>query len=115
MPCRVPRFRLRSLLIVVALVALALGGEMNRRRWATFRARAHYHGELQQGGLWTGRQCLDNVVEYEQRRRQYSARGDLRGAQACVENSAPFAEEAMRQFQRVEYHSQMRRYYTSRW
>lgn len=112
---RLPKFRLRSLLILVALVALALGYEVNRRRWATYRALARYHAEYEEGGLWTGRQCLDNVVEYEQKRRQFVARGDIQGALTSVENSAPFAEEAKRQFQQAEYHSQMRRYYASRW
>jgi len=110
-----PKFRIRSLLVLVALVALALGYEVNRRRWATYRALARYHAEHEEGGLWTGRQCLDNVIEYEQRRRQFVERGEVKKAETCVENSAPFAEEAKRQFQQAEYHAQMKRYYASRW
>jgi hypothetical protein len=103
------------LFIVIALLALALGYEMNRRRWATLRALALYHSEFEEGGLWSGRQCLDNVVEYERRRRQLVARGDIKGAQTCMEHSALFAEEARRQLQLAEYHAAMRRHYDKRW
>ena len=93
MVCRLPKFRLRTLLVMVALVGLVLGGEMNRRRWATYSALARHHAKLERGALWTGRQCLDNVIEC-------STGGDsllrqaISGRRASVENSAPFAEEA---------------------
>src|SRR5262245_25045080 len=110
-----PKYRIRSLLLLIAIVALALNLGITLRRWATYRALARHHAEYEEGGLWTGRQCLDNVVEYEQRRRQFIARGDLNNAQLCVENSAPFAEEARHQFRQAEYHAQVKRYYESRW
>jgi hypothetical protein len=110
-----PKFRIRSLLVLVALVALALGYEVNRRRWATYRDLARYHAEYEEGGLWTGRQCLDNVIEYEQRRRRFVERAEVTKAETCVEHSASSAEEAKRQFQWAEYHAQLKRDYASRW
>jgi hypothetical protein len=110
-----PRFRIRSLLVLVAIVALALGFGTAGRRWATYRALARDHARYEEGALWTGRLCLDNVVEYEQRRRQFVARGDFNKARICVENSTPFAEEARHQFRQAEYHARMKRHYESRW
>jgi hypothetical protein len=109
------KFRIRSLLILVAIIALMLGLGITRQRWASNRALARYHAEYEEGALWSGRQCLDNVVEYEQRRRQFVASGNLNKAQICVENSAPFAEEARHQFEQAAYHAEMRRRYESRW
>jgi hypothetical protein len=110
-----PKFRIRSLQVVIALIALAVGGWMTWQRWTTNSALARFHAGYEAGSLWTGRQCLDNVVEYEQMRRQFLARGDLKNSQNCVENSAPFAEEARKQFRQAEYHAQLKRYYESRW
>jgi hypothetical protein len=110
-----PKLRIRSLQVLVAMVALALGGGITQQRWSTYRAQARHHAEYDEGMLWTGLQCLDNVVEYEQRRQQFIAQGDLNKAQICAENSAPFAEEARHQFRQAEYHAKMKRYYESRW
>jgi hypothetical protein len=115
MPRRFLRFRLRSSLLVVALVALALGFELHRRRWAAYRALARHHAEYEEGCFWSGQQCLDNVVEYERRRRRFVEQGDTQQAQICVENSAPFAAEAKRLFQQAEYHGRMKHDYASRW
>jgi hypothetical protein len=38
-----PRFRVRTLLIVVAVAALALGAETTRRRWAAYRYIGGFH------------------------------------------------------------------------
>jgi hypothetical protein len=102
-------------MIVVALFALVLGLEMARRRWAIYQSLARYHADYEAGGLWSGRQCLENVVEYDQRRRQFVDQGDLRNAQICIDNSAPFAIEAKHQFELAEYHAQMKRYYERLW
>jgi hypothetical protein len=48
---RPPRVRLRSLMILVAVVALALGAENTRRRWRSFRERAAYHAQEEQMSL----------------------------------------------------------------
>jgi hypothetical protein len=42
------QFRLRTLLILVALVALVLAGESTRRRWKSFQQQAEFHGSLAQ-------------------------------------------------------------------
>ena len=38
-----PRFRLRTLMVAVAIMGLACGGEAMRRRRAAFLARAEWH------------------------------------------------------------------------
>jgi hypothetical protein len=43
---RLLQFRLRTLVILVALVALVLGAESTRRRWRSFRVQAAWHGQL---------------------------------------------------------------------
>ncbi len=42
-----PRFRLRTLLVVVAAVAALLGAERTRHRWDSYRQRSAFHGGLQ--------------------------------------------------------------------
>jgi hypothetical protein len=40
---RWPRFRLRTLMILVTVMAFALGAEATRRRWAEYRRMAAFH------------------------------------------------------------------------
>jgi hypothetical protein len=110
-----PRFSVRSILLIVALIAVALGIERTFQRLANNRLLARHHAESEENSFSTGRQCLDNVVEYERRRLRYVSVGDARNAQVCVENSAPFASEADRLFRQAEHHAQLRRFYASRW
>lgn len=40
---RPPRFRVRTLMLAVAVVAVTIGAERSRRRWSLYRGRAAYH------------------------------------------------------------------------
>lgn len=86
---RLPRFRLRTLLIAVALVAVLLDAERIRRRWASYRERARYHASYEQF-------CRDSA-----------------GTFRCPEHWDPAtAESAARE---AEKHARLRRFYEGRW
>ena len=55
--CR-PRFRLRTLLVVVAAVAVAIWTEMTWRRWADYRHLAAFHAARE-------RSCLLGIADAE--------------------------------------------------
>jgi len=48
---RLPRFRLRTLLVAVAIAGLVCGGEVMRQRRTTFLERAAYHARLEREDL----------------------------------------------------------------
>jgi hypothetical protein len=61
-----PRLRLRGLMILAAVAALALGAEMTRRRWAYFREKAVHHAAQEKGCLHMSEGALDAITEATQ-------------------------------------------------
>ncbi len=83
-----PRYRLRTLLVLVALFGLAFGAEdWRERRYRYFREMAAYHAKLEREG-WA---------------RVYQR--DSQGHMFHTERQTPEGE----------YHGRMRDYYQSRW
>jgi hypothetical protein len=69
-----PRFTVLRLMVAVALVALLLGVEATRRRWASFRTLAHELGQHES-------QCssLANSMQWASDRGSASEREELKG------------------------------------
>lgn len=108
---RRPRCRLRTLLILVGLLAVITGIEVNRRRWAYYRAQAAEYANHEEGSRGTGADCQASVDGLRARSRRALAAGDTRRAEAFATNAASMAGEVERQARHAEYHGRMRRKY----
>jgi hypothetical protein len=101
---RLPRFRLRVLLLMVALVAIGLG---LWRRWSYFGELANYHSALARS--YAG--LLDRTVteDFEDRPELEVAAPEPRPDQAGYNDERDFVRDL------AAWHERMGRYYRSRW
>lgn len=105
------RFRIRTLLVLVGLLAVITGIEVNRRRWAHYRAQAAECANREDWSRGMGADCQASVDGLRARGRQALAAGDTRRAEAFAINAASMAGEVERQARQAEYHGRMRRKY----
>jgi hypothetical protein len=106
-----PRFRLRTLLLLIVALAVSLWGERTRRQQATYRAMAAEQAALEEGSRETCRVCRENVVGLAGRGLRALYLGELGGVKGWFTNAAAFVPEASRLERLTAYHSQLRRKY----
>jgi hypothetical protein len=82
------RWRLRTLLALVALVAVALGAEATRRRWADYRDRAATHAGAATALRARAAQCRREAARELAMSARFGAVGDRRRVQAALARQA---------------------------
>src|SRR5689334_19392089 len=117
MAMKMPRFRLRSLMILVTVVAIALGAETTQRRWAHFRERAAYHAQEEKACHLEANQLsstIDQLVNSNALKEVIRERGDsaedLDGLRELEEG---FRKEASRWRAEAAKHARKRADYLS--
>jgi hypothetical protein len=103
------RFRIRSMLILVAVVVVLLGAEKTRRRWVHYSRRAAFHA-AQEARLTKDLRVADSELKWMER---YRIKGPTCGNAAQVENAIRrlvpiWAEEAA-------HHAILKQEYRRRW
>lgn len=103
-----PRFRLRTLLVLVALVALGLGGELMRRRRVRYLQAAAEHAQGEADTLKAIAQSNSMVAELarsEEERKDYSKEIELFGRAAAYGRLwATYYAEMRRRFEDAAAH-----------
>jgi hypothetical protein len=128
---RLLQFRLRTLLILVASVALVLGAEHTRRRWKTFRQEAASHGHLakvyskmasfnESFANEAERSAMESVMEYENMNmpsRELFLWSDrqLRGTAEQHALARKTRENASRFYRDAVHETQLEQEYLRRW
>jgi hypothetical protein len=118
------RFTVRNLVIVVAVVAIAIGAEMTRRRWVSYRKQAAEFAKLEQGMLWTaGRREAEvarrerEVEELKEKAKRVEgypdySRNSERIADAMTQRTTMITDEAAHLRQRAAVYSKLKEKYS---
>ncbi len=111
-----PRFTVRRMMIAVAVVALLVGSEMTRRRWAYFRAIAHSYAGAEEfdrfllGGGTAIVRMEDGQVSEIHGPLSFRSGAEGGGSIEVTGDPSPgYDAESLRR--RADYHAQLRRKY----
>jgi len=110
-----PKFRLRTLMVLVAVVAVALGADRVRRRWRLFRERAEFHA--------SGEAHASRILELHTydaahwRAKAFAARsaGLEKQATDWDELGVTFERQAAGWREHLTDHTRLKRYYQQKW
>jgi hypothetical protein len=103
-----PRFTVRGMMILVAVVAMGLAYRQARERWAIFRYRAEYHGHVEE----VFRAAADGQGF------MYKARPEVEHFDPEPPPLSPYDASSWEPtgcISKADYHARMRRYWESRW
>jgi hypothetical protein len=106
---RLPRFRLRTLLIAVAVAAVAIGGEVMRRRWSICRGGAAFHAQEEKSWIELAETATRTAKFTESAARYWRDRGNTEWAEEWGRDAARDAKHAADLKGIAASHGRMRR------